>query len=90
MYLPGKDNKIADALSRLAKSGDYEIRQEVLEEALDHLQIRPTVDIFSNRRNRKCRRFYSLVPDPWALGQDGLTASWENEVPLLHPPIPLI
>ncbi|KAA6383701.1 MAG: hypothetical protein EZS28_020772 [Streblomastix strix] len=89
-HIPGKENVIADLLSGLAISGDYEIRKEVLQEALSHLYIRPTIDIFANRRNRKCKRFCSLIWDQWAETQDGFKMSWRKEAPLQHPPILLI
>ncbi|KAA6384224.1 MAG: hypothetical protein EZS28_020248, partial [Streblomastix strix] len=54
-HIPDKSNQVADALSRQSASGDYEIRQEILEEALRCLDVRPTVDVFANRRNRKCK-----------------------------------
>ncbi|KAA6367029.1 MAG: putative reverse transcriptase, partial [Streblomastix strix] len=81
-HIPEKDNKEADSLSRLSTSGDYGIRKEVLDEALQELAMQPTVDYFANRRNRKCRRFYSLIWDPWAQGQDGMKANWKKETPL--------
>jgi hypothetical protein len=90
MNIPGKENIIADSLSRLEISGDYRIDPAVLEEALDLLQIQPTIDVFANRRNRQCKRFCSLIKDPWAVCQDGLTLPWKKEVPLVHPPILLI
>ncbi|KAA6373649.1 MAG: putative Pol polyprotein, partial [Streblomastix strix] len=89
-HIPGRVNNVADFLSRLATSGDYEVRQEVLKEALFQLKIKPTIDIFANRKNRKCRCFYSLVWDRWAETQDGFKMSWKKEIPLLHPPIMLI
>ncbi|KAA6395825.1 MAG: putative Transposon Ty3-I Gag-Pol polyprotein [Streblomastix strix] len=39
-HIPGKSNQVADALSRLSTSGDYEIRQEVLQEAQRVLDIK--------------------------------------------------
>ncbi|KAA6396301.1 MAG: hypothetical protein EZS28_008175 [Streblomastix strix] len=69
-HIPGKDKKEVDSHLRLSTSGDYGIRTEVLDEALQELAMQPTVDYFAIRRNRKCRRFYSLIWDPWARGQD--------------------
>jgi hypothetical protein len=51
-HIPGKTNIIPDSLSRLATSGDYSLREEVLQEILQQFKIRPTIDMFSNRRNR--------------------------------------
>ncbi|KAA6379654.1 MAG: hypothetical protein EZS28_024818 [Streblomastix strix] len=89
-HIPGKDNKVADSLSRLFTSGDNGIRKEVLDEALQELAMQPTIDYFANRRNCKRKRFYSLIWDPWAQGQDGMKENWYKETSLLHPPIPLI
>ncbi|KAA6319474.1 MAG: hypothetical protein EZS28_054810, partial [Streblomastix strix] len=43
-HIPGKLNVITDSLSRLATSGDYQILQDVLMEALFALQVRPSID----------------------------------------------
>ncbi|KAA6401219.1 MAG: hypothetical protein EZS28_003263, partial [Streblomastix strix] len=37
-HVPGKENTVADSLSRLETSGDYMINPEILAEALDQLQ----------------------------------------------------
>ncbi|KAA6396105.1 MAG: putative Pol polyprotein [Streblomastix strix] len=89
-HIPGKLNVIPDSLSRFATSGDYQIHQDVLMEALFALQVRPSIDMFANRRNRKFKRFLTLVLDNWAMGQDCLSHPWSGEVPYLHPPIPMI
>ncbi|KAA6356094.1 MAG: hypothetical protein EZS28_048378, partial [Streblomastix strix] len=34
--------------------------------------------------------FCSITKDIWAIARDGLSISWENQTPLLHPPIPLL
>ncbi|KAA6367278.1 MAG: hypothetical protein EZS28_037196, partial [Streblomastix strix] len=88
--IPGLQNKILDSLSRLSTSGDYTIGQEILNEALHILKVRPTIDMFANCKNRRCRRFVNLVRDNWAVAQDSLSVSWKGEVPYLQPPIPLI
>ncbi|KAA6357644.1 MAG: hypothetical protein EZS28_046829 [Streblomastix strix] len=87
MHIPGKNNQVADSISRLAMSGDFQIRQEVLVDALQRLKMKPSLDVFANRRNRQCKRFYSLMPDSWLKGQDGLSKCWIGEISLLHPPI---
>jgi hypothetical protein len=66
------------------------INQQILNEALHILRVKPSIDLFSNRRNRRLKRFVSLIPDSWAVAQDSLSIPWKGEVPYLHPPIPLI
>ncbi|KAA6369187.1 MAG: hypothetical protein EZS28_035288 [Streblomastix strix] len=89
-HIHGIENIIPDSLSRLATSGDYSLRSEVLQEVLSQFQVKPTIDMFSNRRNRKFKRFVSVTQDRWAVTQDSLSMSWRSEIPYLHPPIPLI
>ncbi|KAA6386865.1 MAG: hypothetical protein EZS28_017609 [Streblomastix strix] len=89
-HIKGKSNQVADALSRLSTSGDYEIRQEVLQEALRVLDIKPTIDVFANRCYRNCRRFCSIINDRWTVEQDDFKQNWKNEITFLHPLIILI
>ncbi|KAA6382799.1 MAG: hypothetical protein EZS28_021675 [Streblomastix strix] len=62
-HIPGTQNKIPDSLSRLATSGDYMINQQILNEALHILRVKPSIDLFSNRRNRRFKR-RSPIPSP--------------------------
>ncbi|KAA6363873.1 MAG: hypothetical protein EZS28_040600, partial [Streblomastix strix] len=89
-YVPRMDNTIADSQFRLETGRIYMINCQILTEALYQLQVCPSIDAFTNRRNRKCRRFCSLIVDLWAIKQDGLSSAWNREVPLIHPQIPLI
>ncbi|KAA6385363.1 MAG: hypothetical protein EZS28_019111 [Streblomastix strix] len=89
-HIPGLINQEADQLKSLAASGDYQIREEVLEEALLQFHVHMTIDIFAKHQNRKCRRFCSLMKDLQAVRQDGMALPWKIELPLLHPPIALI
>ncbi|KAA6401465.1 MAG: hypothetical protein EZS28_002999, partial [Streblomastix strix] len=80
-HIPGTQNKIPDSLSRLATSGDYIINEQIHNEALHILRVKPSIDLFSNRRNRRFKRFVSLIPDSWAVAQDSLSIPWKGEVP---------
>ncbi|KAA6365094.1 MAG: hypothetical protein EZS28_039380 [Streblomastix strix] len=42
------------------------------------------------RINRQHRKFCSVTKDICAMARDGLSISWENQTPLLLPPIPLL
>ncbi len=90
-HIAGLKNTTADALSRLERSGDYSIRQEVLDLLCTVMEIKPTLDPFSSLSNHKCQRFWTRSPEEKASGTDGMTAQWSGELmTLLHPPIPLI
>ncbi|KAA6395781.1 MAG: hypothetical protein EZS28_008690 [Streblomastix strix] len=75
--LIGKSNQVVDSMSRLTMSGDYQNRRELLVDALQQRKMRPSLDVFANRRNSQCKRFYCLIPDSWLIGQDGLNKSWK-------------
>ncbi|KAA6357002.1 MAG: hypothetical protein EZS28_047471, partial [Streblomastix strix] len=89
-HIPGVMNKEPDSLSRLDRSGDYAINKDILHTALMKLKVVITMDAFATRINRQHRKFCSVTKDIWAMARDGLTISWENQIPLLHPPIPLL
>jgi ribonuclease HI len=89
-HIPGVDNVIADKLSRLARSGDYQIRTETLENGLRQLGTTVQVDLFATRDNRKSRDFVSINNDPLARGRNAFSMAWRGFLPLIHPPIPLI
>jgi hypothetical protein len=59
-------------------AGDYELKMEVFEAAMQQLKVKPTKDLFASSSNRKCQRFMAL-PGPRARGswgQDALLYSW--------------
>jgi ribonuclease HI len=89
-HVPGLENGIADRLSRLALSGDYQIRQEVFCKGLQELDVRVSVDLFATHKNRQTNKFVSIDNDRQAIGRDAFSMAWGNFFPLIHPPIPLI
>ncbi|KAA6383625.1 MAG: hypothetical protein EZS28_020847 [Streblomastix strix] len=88
--LKEKNNIIPDSLSVLATSKDYFLKEEILQETLVMLRIKPTVDIYAKRRNKKFRRFVSLVQDNKTVAQECLSIPLCQELFYLQHPIPLI
>jgi hypothetical protein len=93
-HIPGIQNTIADALSRLDTTGDYELRQEIYQHGIQTLGVTPSVDCFANINNRKCPRFFAPVENHLsknAAAINGLYQPWsQKRMPFIHPPIPLI
>jgi ribonuclease HI len=89
-HVPGVENGIADSLSRLALSGDYQLRQEIFCRGLQELNTNVEVDLFATRQNKKIRNFVSIDSDPQALARDAFSLEWKGFLPLIHPPIPVI
>jgi hypothetical protein len=89
-HLPGVQNDIADSLSRLSRSGDYSLDQTVYLRGIHKLRVRPQIDLFANRTNRKCNSYVSAEKDEEALGRDAFSMDWRSSFFLIHPPIPII
>jgi hypothetical protein len=71
-HMPGKENALVDTLSRMEVTGDYELKQEVFERALQTLRVVQAVDLFAHVRNRKLAtvkiRRQSRHRDIWNMG----------------------
>jgi hypothetical protein len=92
-HIPGVENGLTDALSRIDRVGDYALRLDVFDHAVRTLQLRPTIDLFASNENKKCQSFVAL-PGPGSLGAVAKDAfslpSWKLGVPYLFPPVQLI
>jgi hypothetical protein len=90
-HIAGEDNKTADALSRLAKSGDYSLRDGVLAKAEAELGEAAEIDLFARSANRQKDVYCTLEKDGRALARNALTIHWNlGCTVLIHPPIPMI
>lgn len=49
-----------------------------------------SINLFTNRKNRKYRRFANIKPELWSENHDGIAISWHGELPFLHSPILII
>jgi hypothetical protein len=91
-HVPGVENILTDALSRMDVVGDYSLTQEMFRKATTDLSVTPTIDLFATTSNHKLQRFAAL---PGRNGEgvevrDALSIPWTNEVPYLFPPVQLI
>ena len=49
--------------------------------------VRPKFDLFANRYNRQLNQFYSMRPDPKALGVNALVQKWDTPTVLYANPM---
>ena len=89
-HKPGRDNTRADFLSRMPDHHDYEVKPEIFRFLVAKFGLKPEVDLFANRRNRKCREFFSWRMDVKAKGQNALLQSWKNFTGWCNPPWEII
>ncbi|KAA6396593.1 MAG: putative reverse transcriptase [Streblomastix strix] len=89
-YIPGKENQVADALSRLNRAGDYSINKNIAANLFKKIQFNPTIDLFANRKTKLADRYCTITQDHQAVARDAFSITWSSEQPLIHPPIPLI
>jgi hypothetical protein len=90
-YLPGKDNVIADRLSRTDPRGEYALKQEVLEKLLAQWKVQIDIDLFAEGWNKKHPQYCSWKKDRNALKRDAFSIPWNQfRLPLIHPPINLL
>jgi hypothetical protein len=91
LYIPGKENVEADALSRQTDASDYAVEEQVFLNLTEELGLTIGIDLFATASNRKSRRFYSWRPSTGALGTDALAHSWRGEEDMYaFPPTVLI
>jgi hypothetical protein len=92
MHVPGVENVLTTALSRMEATG-YELKMDVYVEAVHLLQVYPTIDLFASCKNAKSER---LVVRPGPLQQGAMAVdafslpSWNLDVPYLFPPVQVI
>jgi hypothetical protein len=94
-HIPGKDNDFVDALSRMEATGDFSLNADVYHNALQMLQIQPTIDLFAHAQNFKCPR-YAALPNlkgglsKGATATDAFSINWKQELPYIFPPTQII
>ena len=90
VHLPGKENTIADLLSRLSDSPTEWSLLETVTHLIWVQYGRPEVDLFAAPDNHKLRTFCALTPHPRAWRVDAFTCDWQNLVAYAFPPPALI
>jgi hypothetical protein len=89
-HIPGKDNCLADQLSRhIVSHLEWELDSQVVQQ-LFHLWHTPTIDLFASFQNAKLNRFCALRFHPQAENTDALSMSWRSLYAYAFPPFPIL
>jgi hypothetical protein len=94
-HLPGTLNTTADRASRKwireHQRLEWPLDPHTLGNMLHDLRtVLPEVDAFATAANTKCRRFWSLYPDPLADATDAMAQTWTARSLLLNPPFAMM
>ena len=90
LWIPSKENQIADQLSRRGESaGDWLLNGEVFSRIIRKMGI-PTVDAFASLAMHQMTPYWSWEPDPKAERTNALVQNWNGHYPYLFPPFCLI
>jgi hypothetical protein len=89
-HVAGAENGTADALSRLAKSGDYSLKTGVIRRIEKGFREEAEIDLFANGKNKQKEMYCSVKKDRKAMARDAMTISWSGKTALAHPPIPMV
>ncbi|KAA6395775.1 MAG: hypothetical protein EZS28_008695 [Streblomastix strix] len=90
-YVPGKINIIADAQSRLFRSGDYNLQTYYLNQIGMIWNIQLTLDLFASSTTKLLPRYLTAnIRDQYAQWIDAFSNIWTNEILLVHSPIPIM
>ena len=89
-YICSRDNKEADALSRInSQDIEWELEQTAYQKIVDKFG-KPDIDLFASTQNKKCSRYISWFPDPLAFSIDAFTIDWGIYFFYAFPPFILI
>uniref|UniRef100_T1J6I4 Fucolectin tachylectin-4 pentraxin-1 domain-containing protein n=1 Tax=Strigamia maritima TaxID=126957 RepID=T1J6I4_STRMM len=79
VHVPGKENTIADFLSRnfISADGEWSLHCSVFNKLTEKFG-KPSIDLFASRLNFKLKIFYSWAPDPEASKIDAFAHFWSD------------
>jgi hypothetical protein len=100
VHLPGRDNVLADALSRRGQgltaepgvrgaSVEWRLDPRVCNQIFSRLD-RPHIDLFASHENYQLPNYFSRKVDQGAVGWEALSLSWAGLIGYAFPPIALI
>ena len=78
-YIKGKDNVLADSLSRSLDSfSELELKTDSFTKLCNLTLCSPDVDLFANYKNHKCPTYFSSISDPLSAGTNAFSQDWNK------------
>ena len=89
-HIPGKENLVADTLSREFSSNlEWSVDIDIFNQ-ITNMTFVPDIDLFASRLNAKTDCFVSWHPEPGAMAVDAFSISWANLKCYAFPPFSLL
>ena len=89
-HIPGKENLVADSLSREFSSNlEWSVDIDIFNQITNMTYV-PDIDLFASRLIAKTDCFVSWHPEPGAMAVDALSISWANLKCYAFPPFSLL
>ena len=86
-HIPGKQNILADALSRKSyDGGEAMLSKDILNRAISEFNFDPDIDCFASKYNKQFKKYISRYPDKHAFIIDAFTIDWSHYNCYLFPP----
>ena len=90
-HIPGKLNAVADKESRSNHvDTGWMLQLKVLNLALEHLSVKPEIDLFATNINTQFGKYAAFRPDPGAICIDAFSIDWSDLRFYAFPPISVI
>ncbi|KAA6400190.1 MAG: hypothetical protein EZS28_004290 [Streblomastix strix] len=87
---PRSQNEIADALSKLSRAGDYNLKVKIFQQTCLQMNLNPIIDLFQQHFNNLLSRFMSSIKGFGQLVNDALNQAQKKGHPCIHPPTPIL
>ncbi len=88
-YFAGKNNVMADYLSRVLTKFEFSLHPDLFQ-LLDNMWGAHTVDQFASQEQHLCLHYNSLFLDPQTEGMDALAQDWSGENNFINAPFSLL
>ena len=90
-HIKGKDNCIADKLSRnFNLDSEWMLNIKLFENCLKILHFKPDIDMFATHLNCQIKNFISFYPDPYVIATDAFKFNWSGYKFYAFPPFSIL
>ncbi|KAA6381490.1 MAG: hypothetical protein EZS28_022980 [Streblomastix strix] len=91
IHIPGKLNLTTDSLSRLCRSGDYTLKDGMIQMICKTSNYMPEIDIFATQYNKLINNYATVdLNDLGTHFHNAFNYKWSKVKLYIHPPIPVL